>query len=328
MTARRIDVHSHYLGPAVAEMFASGFSLAGGYKIPARWSTEAALAFMDRHGIATQILSAPWSFRGTPEDPALATRFCRAVNEEYAELAEKHPGRFGAFASLPADDSASALAELRHALDVLHLDGVLLTSNAEGGHYLGGDHYEPILAEIHERGVPAFVHPRNPPCLDAVGFGRSPSVVEFTFDTARTVTNAIYTGVFQRYPGLKLILAHCGGPLPSLGWRIAEHTVMGMGPGDADIDPAHVTGVLRGLYYETALAGGPHSLRPALEVTSPGHLLFGTDWPLAPEATVTRNNDNLAAFDGLTADELAAVGGANAVPLFPRFSRLTCFPET
>ncbi|WP_436764246.1 amidohydrolase family protein [Streptosporangium sp. V21-05] len=321
MTGRRIDVHTHYLGPAVAEMFASGFSLAGGYKIPAQWSPDAALAFMERHGIQTQILSAPWSFAGTETDPELATRFCRAVNEEYADLIKRYPGRFGAFAAIPADDSQRALAELRYALDELRLDGVLLTSNAVGGHYLGGDHYEPILAEIHERGVPAFVHPRNPPCLDAVGFGRSPSVVEFTFDTARTVTNAIYTGVFQRYPALKLILAHCGGPLPSLGWRIAEHTEMGMGPGDADIDPAHVTRVLRGLYYETALAGSRNSLLPTLEVTGPDHVLFGTDWPLAPEATVIHNIDNLTAFENLTAEQLSAVEHDNALPLFPRLTQ-------
>ncbi|MBW8487213.1 amidohydrolase family protein [Actinomadura parmotrematis] len=317
----RIDVHAHYLGPAVAHMFATGFRLAGGYKIPAQWSEEAALAFMDRHGIGTQILSAPWSFTGTADDPERATRFCRTVNEEYAALIERRPDRFGAFASLPADDAKSALAEMRHALDDLKLDGVLLTSNAAGRHYLGGDHYEPILAELHERGVPALVHPVNPPCLDAVGGGRSPSVVEFPFDTARTVTNAIYRGVFQRHPGLTLILAHCGGTLPTLGWRISEHTLMGMGADDADIEPDHVTDVLRGLYYETALAGAPHSLLPTLEVTGPDHVLFGTDWPLAPEPTIARNNANLAAFPPFTAERLDAVGHANAAALFPRFAQ-------
>jgi len=68
---------------------------------------------------------------------------------------------------------------------------------------------------------------------------------------------------FQRIPGLRLILAHCGGALPTLGWRIGEHTVMGRGPHDADIDPAPCRRkVLRGLYYETALAGSRNSLLP------------------------------------------------------------------
>lgn len=94
-------------------------------------------------------------------------------------------------------------------------------------------------------------------------------MIEYPVDTARAIANAIYTGVFQRHPGLTLILAHGGGVLPTLGWGIGEHTEMGRGPGDADIGPAHVAEVLRGLYYETALACSRNLLLLILEVTSP-----------------------------------------------------------
>jgi predicted TIM-barrel fold metal-dependent hydrolase len=173
---------------------------------------------------------------------------------------------------------------------------------------------------LARREVPVFVHPEDCPHIDVLGFGRPSSIVEFPFDTARTVTNALYTGVFQRYPALRLILAHCGGALPTLGWRIGEHTVMGRGPEDADIDPEHVAQVLRGLYYETALAGSRNSLLPTLEVTTPDHILFGTDWPAAPEPTVIHNIDNLTAFDGFTEDQLRGVERENALRLFPRFA--------
>jgi predicted TIM-barrel fold metal-dependent hydrolase len=76
----------------------------------------------------------------------------------------------------------------------------------------------------------------------------------------------------------------------------------------------------RGLYYETALAGSRNSLLPTLEVTTPDHILFGTDWPAAPEPTVVRNIDNLTSFDGFTAQELRAVERDNALKLFPRFA--------
>ena len=319
MSARRIDVHSHAMSEdVVAALAARGFRPTGGYQISVRWTPEAALAYMDRQEIAAQVVSMPMAFAGSDDDPEFGTRLCRMINDGNAELIEKYPGRFGAFASLPADGPDRALAELAYALDELGLNGVVLTSNV-AGHYFGDPFLEPVLAELERRQVPVFVHPVDSPCIDVLGFGRPSSIVEFPFDTARNITNGLYTGFFQRHPGLRLILAHCGGVLPTLGWRIGEHTVMGRGPHDADIDPTHVAEVLRGLYYETALAGSRNSLLPTLEVTTADHILFGTDWPAAPEPTVVRNIADLTNFDGFTREQRRDVERNNALRLFPRF---------
>jgi predicted TIM-barrel fold metal-dependent hydrolase len=318
MPRDRIDVHAHYLGGTVKALFTSGFTLAGGYKIRTDWSPQTTLEFMDRNGIAAQILSAPWPFAGTEQDPEFATRFCRAVNHEYAELIAAHPGRFGAFAALPLDGPETMLAEIADTQDELGLDGVLLNSNSLG-HYFGDPWYEPVLADLDRRGVPVFLHPTDPPHVDVLGFGRPSSVCEYPFDTARNIVNAIYTGVFQRYSNLTLILAHCGGTLPTLGWRIAEHTALGRGPQDADINFGHVSGVLAALYYDTALAGAAASLLPTLQVADYQQVLFGTDWPAVPEATAVHNIDNLLAFDGFDPAQLAAVERGNAGRLFKRF---------
>jgi len=88
-------------------------------------------------------------------------------------------------------------------------------------------------------------------------------------------------------------------------------------PRTPTIDPGHVAGVLRGLYYETALAGSRNSLLPTLEVTTPDHILFGTDWPAAPEAPSSANISNLTSFDGFAKEELRAVQRDNALVLFP-----------
>jgi predicted TIM-barrel fold metal-dependent hydrolase len=301
----------------IGALLERGFKLTGGYQIPVRWSPDAALAYMDRHEIAAQVVSMPMTFAGSDDDPGYGTRMCRMINDGNAELIAKYPGRFGAFASLPADGPDEALAEIAYALDELGLDGVLLTSNV-AGHYFGDPFLEPVLAELERRQVPVFVHPVDSPCVEVLGFGRPSSIVEYLFDTARNITNGLYTGLFQRHPNLRLILAHCGGALPTLAWRVGEHTTMGRGPQDADIDPTHVATVLRGLYYETALAGSRNSLLPTLEVTTADHILFGTDWPAAPEATVIRNIANLTSFDGFTPEELRAVERGNALKLFPR----------
>jgi predicted TIM-barrel fold metal-dependent hydrolase len=318
--SNRIDVHTHAISEdVIAPLLKRGFRPTGGYQISVLWTPEAALSYMDRQGIAAQVVSLPMAFAGTAEDPEFGTRTCRMINEANAELIATHPGRFGAFASLPADGPDQALAELGYALDELRLDGVVLTSNV-AGHYFGDPFLEPVLAELEQRQAPVFVHPIDSPCIDVLGFGRPSSIVEFPFDTARNITNGLYTGFFQRHPNLRLILAHCGGALPALGWRIGEHTVMGRGAHDADIDPAHVATVLCALYYETALAGSRNSLLPTLEVTTPEHILFGTDWPAAPEPTVERNIANLTSFDGFTPQQLRGVERDNALALFPRFA--------
>jgi predicted TIM-barrel fold metal-dependent hydrolase len=320
MVGQRIDVHTHALPEDVAAAVAArGFKPTGGYKISVKWTPDAALAYMDRHSIAAQVVSMPMAFAGLDDDSAFGIRVCRSINETNAQLIAKYPDRFGAFASLPADGPDEALTELAHALDELALDGVVLTSNV-AGHYFGDPFLEPVLAELERRQVPVFVHPVDSPCIEVLGFGRPSSIVEFPFDTARNITNGLYTGLFQRHPGLRLILAHCGGALPTLGWRIGEHTVMGRGPHDAGIDPAHVAEVLRGLYYETALAGSRNSLLPTLEVTTADHILFGTDWPAAPESTVVHNIANLTSFAGLTPGQLRGVERDNALRLFPRFA--------
>jgi 6-methylsalicylate decarboxylase len=174
--------------------------------------------------------------------------------------------------------------------------------------------------------VPVFVHPAEVRHIDEIGLGRPSSVIEFPLDTARNITDAIYRGVFRRHPGLRLILAHCGGVLPTLGWRIAEHAEMGRGPEDADIDRRHVTEVLRGLFYETALAANPHSLLPTLEVTTSGHILFGTDFPAATDLAIAHNLAGWEKFDGLDAGQRAAVEWSNALRLFPRLQGSPAVP--
>jgi predicted TIM-barrel fold metal-dependent hydrolase len=155
---------------AVAQVAAKGFRPTGGYKISVVWSPEAALAYMDRQGIAAQVVSFPMAFAGTADDPQFGTRLCRMIKEGNAELIAKYPGRFGAFASLPADGPDEALAELAYAVDELDLDGVVLTSNV-GGRYFGDPLLEPVLAELEHRQVPVFVHSVDSPCIEVLGFG-------------------------------------------------------------------------------------------------------------------------------------------------------------
>ncbi|GAA2819279.1 amidohydrolase family protein [Streptomyces showdoensis] len=309
MPAHRIDVHAHYFGGAVAAQAAKQPS--PGNRAP--WSAEATLEAMERTETAVQILSVPFTPQGGSEAKGLARR----INEDLAHLIGRHPQRFGALACLPGDDPDAMLDELAYALDVLRLDGVALTSNV-AGRYLGNPWWQPLLAELDRRAVPVLVHPTSCPHATELALGRHPSVIEYPFDTARTITDALFAGVFHRHPDLNLILPHLGGPLPALAWRIAECAAMPGAHDPATVTPEHVTDVLATLYYDTAMGGSPHALLPALQVTSTDHLLFGTDAGAAPATTIDRAITALTTT--LQGNGLNAIEHANALRLFPRLA--------
>jgi len=321
MTGYRIDVHSHFLGGPVTRLFDSrNYFGKAAPKIP-EWTVDKAMEFMADHDIATQVLSLPLTFDERFDEPASASSFVREVNECYAELIRDHPSRFGAFAVVPTSSTDAALAEIDYAIDCLGLDGVCLNSNS-AGRYFGDPFYEPIFAEVARRDVPVFVHPHDCPHIEALAQGRTAAIVEFPFDTARTINNAIYTGVFLRHPGLKVIVAHCGGVLPMLGWRIRALSAL-RSDHDEALSEQQFADALGSLYYDIALAGSRNSLLPTLEVTTPDHLLFGTDYPAAPPWVIDENTSNLTSFDGFTPAQLAAIEHGNAAALFPRLATTT-----
>ncbi|MFK0181852.1 amidohydrolase family protein [Streptomyces xanthochromogenes] len=312
MPAHRIDVHAHYFGGAVAAP--AGKQPAPGARAP--WSAEATLEAMERTGTAVQILSVP--FTPQSQGGADARALARRINEDLAVLIEKYPGCFGALACLPGDDPDAMLDELAYALHALHLDGVGLTSNV-AGRYFGDPWWEPLLAELDRRSVPTLVHPTSCPHAAELALGRHPSVIEFPFDTARTITDALFAGIFHRHPDLAMILPHLGGPLPALAWRIAECTTMPGSHDPAVITPhQHVTDTLAALYYDTAMGGSLHAVLPALQVTTTDHLLFGTDAGAAPPTTIDRAITALTTT--LHGNDLRAVEHDNALRLFPRLT--------
>jgi predicted TIM-barrel fold metal-dependent hydrolase len=107
--------------------------------------------------------------------------------------------------------------------------------------------------------------------------------------------------------------------LPTLGWRIAALVDL-RGADDAAITADHIADVLRGMHYDTALAGSPNSLHPILQVTGYDHILFGTDFPAAPGPAIDGNIENLMHFDGLTDDQRSDIERTNATRLFPRLA--------
>ncbi|SEB87684.1 amidohydrolase family protein [Streptomyces melanosporofaciens] len=309
----RIDVHQHIVPPLWAETLAAHGLDSGGWAIPA-WSPTGALAMMDQQGIATGVLSvtSPGIHLGSD---AQARDLARAVNEYGAEVVRDHPGRFGHFASVPLPDVDAALTETAHALDTLGADGVVLMSNAQG-RYLGDPDFEPLWAEIDRRGATVFVHPAQPPM--PLLPGTPAPLADYVFDTTRTALNLVLNGVMGRYPNMRVILSHGGGFLPYAAYRFSGLTSTVV---DRERNAEDILRDLKRFYFDTALSASPSALPALLAFAEPGHVLYGSDWPFAPQDAGTYYNHYLETYPDYAAGQAEAIDRGNAEALFPRLVR-------
>src|SRR5579871_4638824 len=276
MTPSRIDTHHHFLPEIYVR--AVGLNLlknAMPNGIAPDWSAEGAIAMMDENGIQEGILSVS----SGPRIPDAAT-LLRKCNDYAAELRSRYTGRFGSFASLPLPNIDASLDEVEYCTTQLQADGFILFTNYDG-RYLGDPHFAPLLAELDRRRAVAFIHPTQAP-HDTPHVAPA-SVLEYPFETTRTAASLIISGSLRRYPGVRFILSHAGGTLPFLAPRLALSIEMMPGGLERTGDPYEA---MRSFYYDTALSGGDAALAALAQVARPDRILFGTDFPFAPNPAI------------------------------------------
>ena len=307
----RIDVHHHILPPDyIAAMKRIGKNVVGGATIP-DWNIYNSLYVMDKNEIAAAITSMPFVYLG---DLPLSADFARRCNDFSARLVSDHPKRFGSFAVLPLPDVGAALRELEYAIDKLKLDGIVLPTNV-GGHYLGAPEFDELFSELNHRKEVTFIHPIDPPGECSPDLKLPTSLIEFVFDTTRAITNLIYSGTLERCPDIQFIVSHAGGTVPYLAWRISLLQYKAEMKKKA---PQGVINYLKRLYYDTALSASPHALRSLQELVDSSHILFGSDYPFAPDLLTSVSIKGLKNYEGFDEQALKAIDHGNALKLFPR----------
>lgn len=312
---RRIDVHHHAIPPAFAQtMRDQGLSLVAGAPLP-QWTAQRSLDLMNMQGIETALLSlsAPGVFFG---DERKAVSLAQSCNDFCAQTVQAHPGRFGFFAVLPMPLTDQACREAVRALDELRADGIVLLGSTEG-YFLGDARFDELMAELDRREATVFVHPNLHATstqlrLDTPGF-----LVEFLCDTTRAATNLILSGTMERHPRIRWILAHAGGFTPYVAWRLSLANML---PDTYDKAPRGVLTYLRRFWFDTALSPSPFAMAALKELVDPSKILFGSDFPFAPEPVTglqTKQLDDLPFFN---AEQRAGIDRSNALALFPRLA--------
>lgn len=306
----RIDVHHHVLpGFYVAAQRAAGIS-GSAYRGFPEWTPGKSLSVMEASGVATAILSftSPGIWFG---DIAQTRDLARRCNDFLADLAGRHPGRFGGFAFLPLPDVDAALSELDRALGELALDGVALLTSVDGRH-VGHPDFEPLYAELDRREAVVFVHPCYPPGAEAAGWNIPRMLVDYPFETTRAAVNLILNGVTTRMPRIRFVLSHAGGALPFLAHRVAVFDRL---TSFRENYPEGALAHVRRFWFDTALSGDPVPLAALREVADPSRILFGSDYPYVDAEVVAAETAGLDSW--LAGDAAAAVARGNAEALLP-----------
>lgn len=286
LSAQTVDVHTHIIVPEYTEVLkAHGAELEETFPLPT-WSAERHIAFMDSAGIRTAVLTlpAPQPYYNKVEESA---KCIRRVNEISAMIKRQYPGRFKFCAALPLPDVDAAIREAIYALDTLKADGIKLATNSRG-QYLGDEALDPLMEVLNKRRAVIIIHPHRPTPYPEKIIATTPlAMYEYPAETTRAVVNMLAHNVLVRYPNLKVVVPHCGSFLPLALPRMKS--ILPAMVKQGYMQPIDWEGNLSRLYFD--LAGNPTTevLRALLTITTPEHILYGSDYPYLPDAILQAN---------------------------------------
>ena len=251
-------------------------------RVPTLFDMDRRFAITDRYGEMQQVATLTLTASLVLRDPAHAVDFARRANDTMAELVSMHPHRFAAgVASVPATDMDAALEELQRAVEQLGLKGVHLFTPV-AGRPLGLDNSGPLFQKMAEYGLPIWIHPMRPIDRHDYKSFYIDHVFGWPFQSTAAMTSLALDGLFERFPGIKVIVHHCGAMAPFFDARITESYESS----DAIFNMRHERPLRKPLidYFrmfstDTALSGGTAGLMCGYALLGPERLLFGTDMP-------------------------------------------------
>ncbi len=235
------------------------------------------LETMDRTGVDVQVLASWIDLTGYQLEPAAGMRWSRTLNEIMAAEAATDPDRFIAIGSVPLQDPAAAAEELRRITQELGMVGVEIATRVDDT-ALGDAGLDEFWAAAAELGSFVLLHPMDPiPAIDLKRFFMHNTIGRAT-ETTIAFGSMLFSGVFDRHPGLTVCVVHGGGFVPFQIGRMnqAFRQKPALLGGNITMEPGEY--LRRNVYVDTVL-NEPAALRFLVDLVGAGRILTGTDYP-------------------------------------------------
>jgi predicted TIM-barrel fold metal-dependent hydrolase len=279
-----VDIHAHYFPKAYTDTLLriGGRSLPEAARpITARPMREddpaqipTRLQQMDDAGVQLQVLS-PAASPPYAEKEADAVAAARLINDAYAELAAKYPGRFAAVVSLPLPHIDASLREMERGLDQLGMLGVSMTCSCFDRSTAEAE-FEPLYAEMNRRRAVLNYHPiQNGICSPMINDYKFTVAVGASLEDTAIVLHLIARRVPERFPDIRYVVPHLGG-LISMQLQRLDNQVPRVHPNLPE--PPSVTA--RRFYYDTVGHGSHAALLCAWKAFGADRIVAGSDYPV------------------------------------------------
>jgi len=266
------------------------------------------LETMDRSGIDVQVLASWIDMTGYALDGRSGASYSRRLNEIIAEEAGSVPGRFLALGTVPLQAPEAAADELAHLVKNLGMVGVEISTTVDGTD-LDMAGLDPFWTAAEELSCLVLIHPYQP--LAGVELrNHLDNMIGRPAETTVAIANLMLSGVFDRHPGLKIVLVHGGGFLPFQLGRL-EHGFRKMphlAAKHATRSPAEIA---RDLYFDTVLHS-PQAVAALISLVGVDQVLLGSDYPfemgdLDPLSTLKSTPLNPGDYEKITEENFLGI---------------------
>ena len=326
---RTIDIHCHCMVPEANALVMQATGVAGGgvdvnanahvnaltrsimqernkVDFPRLTDVETRLADMDRLGIDIQVISPSPGHFVYAAPPEVARDSAMLVNDHIASLVAKHPKRLMGMGTVPLQDCGMAIAELERTVQKLGFRGVEICTNVKGVDLTRAG-LEKFFARVEELGVLIFMHPFGTSLVGRMSDHYFPNTIGHPLESALAVGQLIFDGYLERFPKLKVCIAHGGGYIPAY-WGRFEHAYAHRPDCRVNIKkpPSHY---LKKLHFDTVVFS-EQELKHLIETWGAERVMLGTDYPFdmaEPDPVGFLNR-----VKGVSGTDMALVAGGNA----------------